>query len=44
MPGAIQVGIRSIWLSRGGDPLPEDGPRPDAVIASLSALDGSAEG
>lgn len=44
MPGALEVGIRGLWLSRDGRPLPEDGPRPDAVLASLADLRGSAAG
>jgi putative hydrolase of the HAD superfamily len=42
MPGAIETRIRGVWLNRDGRPLPEDGPRPDAVIASLAELHGSA--
>jgi len=41
MPGALEVGIRGVWLSRDGRALPEDGPRPDAVLASLAALGGA---
>ena len=42
MPGALEVGIRGLWLSRDGRSLPEDGPRPDAVLSSLAELRGSA--
>jgi putative hydrolase of the HAD superfamily len=37
--GAHGAGWRSVWLDRDGAVLfPEDGPRPDAVVASLSEL------
>ena len=38
VPGALQTGIRGVWLDRAGLPLPPDGPRPDAVIRSLDGL------
>jgi putative hydrolase of the HAD superfamily len=38
IPGATTSGIRTFWLDRGGAGLPEDGPRPDAVIATLAEL------
>jgi putative hydrolase of the HAD superfamily len=41
MPGALEVGIRGIWLSRDGRPLPKKGPAPDAVLASLAELRGA---
>jgi putative hydrolase of the HAD superfamily len=37
--GAHGAGWRSVWLDRGGAVLfPDDGPRPDAVVASLTEL------
>jgi HAD superfamily hydrolase (TIGR01509 family) len=37
--GAHDAGWRSVWLDRDGAvPFPEDGPRPDAVVASLAEL------
>jgi len=42
-PGALATCIRTIWLDRHGTALPPDGPQPDAVIASLADLLGSAE-
>ncbi|RIX26430.1 HAD family hydrolase [Amnibacterium setariae] len=38
MPGALETGIRGVWLDRAGVALPPDGPRPDAVIRSLDEL------
>ena len=37
--GAHGAGWRSVWIDRDGTvPFPEDGPRPDAVVASLTEL------
>ena len=39
--GAHGAGWRSVWIDREGEaPFPDDGPRPDAVIASLLDLPG----
>jgi putative hydrolase of the HAD superfamily len=46
MPGAIEVGIRAVWLDRDDGGAPAGGPRPDAIIRSLEQLPrvpGSAE-
>ena len=38
VPGATEVGIRALWLNRDGRDLPEDGPQPSVVVASLDEL------
>ncbi|MGD0747992.1 MAG: HAD family hydrolase [Acidimicrobiales bacterium] len=39
--GAHGAGWRSVWIDReGAEPFPDDGPQPDAVIASLLDLPG----
>ena len=39
--GAHGAGWRSVWIDREGEaPFPDDGPRPDAVVASLLDLPG----
>ncbi|TAM60518.1 HAD family hydrolase [bacterium] len=37
--GAIEAGLRTIWVNVRGEPLPQGRPSPDAVIGEIAALD-----